>query len=152
MKEEIDKILYVDMDDVLCDYTRAYSESQEACPEESYPQSKPGFFQNLEPVRGGVEAIALLQNFFEVYLLTAPSTRNPLCYTEKRLWVERYLGYPMVKRLIISPNKGLLRGDYLIDDHREGRGQEDFEGELIHFGSDFYPDWSAVSNRLLPQV
>jgi len=40
-------------------------------------------------------------------------------------------------------------GDYLIDDHASGRGQEDFQGELIHFGSEKFPDWKVILNYLL---
>ena len=50
----------------------------------------------------------------------------------------------MVGRLIISPNKSLLKGDYLIDDNVEGKGQEGFEGKLIQYGSTSYPSWSSV--------
>ena len=50
----------------------------------------------------------------------------------------------MVERLVISPDKSLLKGDYLIDDILHGKGQDSFEGKLIHFGSNEYPDWSAV--------
>jgi 5'-nucleotidase len=78
------------------------------------------------------------------YMLTAPSTKNPLCYTEKRVWVERYLGMRFVERLIICPNKALLIGDILIDDQASGRGQEAFTGTLAQFGSAAYPDWPAV--------
>jgi len=49
----------------------------------------------------------------------------------------------------LATNKGLLKGDYLIDDYVAGRGQENFEGELIHFGSEQYPDWSSVTKYLL---
>ena len=81
-----------------------------------------------------------------VYILTAPSIYNPLCSTEKRLWVEQYLGFDMVERLIISNNKSLNKGHYLIDDYIEGCGKENFEGELLQFGSDRFPDWESVLN------
>jgi 5'-nucleotidase len=42
---------------------------------------------------------------------------------------------------------GLLKGDFLIDDYITGRGQEYFEGELIHFGSNQYPDRLSVRER-----
>ena len=67
-----------------------------------------------------------------------------MCYTEKRVWVEEHLGMDFVQRLIISPNKGLNRGDYLIDDHDTGRGQEGFQGKFIHFGQEEFPDWKTV--------
>lgn len=46
--------------------------------------------------------------------------------------------------MILSPDKGLLKGDFLIDDHIDGKGQERFEGRLIQFGSGEFPDWAAV--------
>ena len=47
------------------------------------------------------------------------------------------------KRLILSHHKELNHGDYLIDD-RLKNGADKFQGELIHFGSDKFPDWDAV--------
>ena len=137
-------LVYVDMDDVLCQYSAAYAQAEATRPEVHYPQSEAGFFQNLEPMPGGVEAMNWLDENCRVYILTAPSMMNPLSYTEKRIWVEEHLGYYFVKRLIISPNKGLLKGDFLIDDHVEGRGQQYFEGALLQFGSAEYPDWGSV--------
>ena len=83
------------------------------------------------------------------YILTAPSLYNPLSYTEKRLWVEDHLGFAWVKRLIISPDKSLLIGDVLVDDHREGHGQENFKGRLIHFGSPKFHNWAQVIEAVL---
>ena len=143
-------IVYVDMDDVICDYTKSYQEAKKQRPEIIYPQSIYGFFSNLKPIDGAIETIIALKQSkdYEVYILTAPSTYNPLCYTEKRVWVEKWLGYYFVKRLIISPNKGLLKGDVLIDDHVNGNGQERFEGKLIQFGGSDHPDWSSVREEL----
>jgi len=41
----------------------------------------------------------------------------------------------------------LNAGDYLIDD-RTKRGADKFQGELILFGSDEFPDWKAVLEYL----
>lgn len=136
--------IYVDMDDVMCQFSAARREALRNEPHIEYPQSVPGFFLGLKPISGAVETVNRLRADFDVYVLTAPSTRNPHCYTEKRLWIENQFDYPFTKRLIISPNKALLKGNFLIDDHTEGTGQEDFDGTVIHFGSDAFPDWSAV--------
>jgi len=48
--------------------------------------------------------------------------------------VEEHLGLDVVKHLIISPDKSLLKGGYLIDDYASGEGQGRFEGQLIHYG------------------
>lgn len=34
----------------------------------------------------------------------------------------------------------------MIDDCTEGRGQENFEGEVLHFGSEDFPDWLSIRN------
>ncbi|MFD3396348.1 hypothetical protein ACE41R_05835 [Alteromonas macleodii] len=143
-------IVYVDMDDVICDYRKAYNVARQEKPEIVYPQSLYGFFADLEPVEGALDAMKALQQSerHDVYILTAPSIYNPLCYTEKRIWVEKWLGYYFVERLIISPNKALLKGDVLIDDHINGNGQERFEGKLIQFGGSDHPDWSSVRTKL----
>jgi 5'(3')-deoxyribonucleotidase len=134
------------MDDVLCDYTSKITEYRQNSPDIQYPQSLPGFFRSLAPIEGALAAVEQLRENknVEVYILTAPSTKNPLSYSEKRLWVEDKFGYEMTHNLIICSNKGLLKGDVLIDDHISGRGQELFEGKLIHFGQEEYPDWDAV--------
>ena len=143
-------IIYIDMDDVLCDFSGAKKRALELFPGIKYPQSQYGFFEKLAPLKGAIDAIKTLidSDRCDPYILTAPSTRNPLCYTEKRVWVEKKFGYDFVSKLIICSNKGLLKGDILIDDHMNGKGQENFEGRLIHFGSRQYPDWKAVMQEL----
>ena len=61
--------------------------------------------------------------------------------------MEKYLGKAAKKKLILSHNKGLMRGDYLIDD-REANGVLDFEGEHIKFGEGEYIGWNEVINYL----
>ncbi|CAM5196367.1 5' nucleotidase, NT5C type [Alishewanella longhuensis] len=140
------QIIYIDMDDTLCDYKSSYDTAREMQPDILYPQSQAGFFLNLPPYEGAIETASWLfeQPEFLVLLLTAPSVLNPLCYTEKRLWVERHFGLKHCHRLIISAHKGLSRGDFLIDDKKSGFGQEDFQGELIHYGSAEFTNWASV--------
>ena len=131
------------MDDVLANFTSASIARKS--PDLPYPQSKFGFFLGLKPIEGGLEAISTLRTKYDVCILTRPSVLNPLCYTEKRVWVENHLGMEMVERLIISPNKALLKGDYLIDDHLH----PGFEGELIQFGKDPFYNWEEVLKYLM---
>ncbi|MEP1230028.1 MAG: hypothetical protein ABJG88_05080, partial [Litorimonas sp.] len=95
--------IYIDMDGVLCDFEGAFKRDKKALPNNPYPQSRQGFYQELEPIRGAVEAMRTLLSAEKIdpYILTAPSLYNPLSYTEKRLWVENHLGFEWVKRLII---------------------------------------------------
>ncbi|MGS0827693.1 5' nucleotidase, NT5C type [Shewanella sp. 0m-8] len=144
------RIIYIDMDDVLVKYTQAIEAKKSQTPQQAYPQAEWGFFANLEAMGGGIAVMKqmLAHPDIEPYIATAPSLKNPLCYAEKRIWVEENLGMEFVKRLIIIPNKGLLQGDVLIDDNVTGKGQGSFQGELWQFGSSQYPDWEVVARAL----
>jgi 5'-nucleotidase len=136
--------IFIDMDNTLCDYNGRFREMRKLRPEINYPQSQYGFFANLDPLPRAIESYRALEEKYEVLILTAPSYKNPLCYTEKRVWVEKHLGLETTQNLIICKRKELLRGDYLIDDHLY-----DFEGEFIHFGTAKFPDWDRVLSYLL---
>lgn len=144
------KLVYIDMDDTICAFTDAFNASLKINPAIAYPQSQYRFFANLQPIPGAIDALIALSNSvsYTPYILTSPSIPNPLSYVEKREWVEKHLGYDFCKQLILCPNKGLLKGDILIDDNCAGKGQDLFEGEIIHYGSEQYPDWMAVRMKL----
>ena len=139
------------MDDTLCDFRGAYEDGLKYNPDIKYPQSQVDFFRQLKPLEGALESFSFLfySEKFEVYILTAPSVKNPSSYTEKRLWVSDHLGEIVAERLIICPDKSLLKGDYLIDDLIQGKGQEGFEGTVIQYGSEAYPSWKEVCDFFL---
>lgn len=140
------KTIYIDMDGVLCNYGKNYKRYKSEKPEIVYPQSQYGFFLELEPLPGALEAFIKLSNMHDVWILTAPSVENPMSYSEKNYWVRKYLGSEFTKKLIMSPDKSLLKGDYLIDDNEWTNWQGDFEGELLLIGGDKFPDlMSTVS-------
>lgn len=142
----VKKIIYIDMDDVIFNFTKAHDKAIDKVHGIIYPQSQLDFFRKLEPLENAIESVNELMksDYYDVYFLTAPSLFNPLCYTEKCLSIKDYFGQAGVNKLIISPNKALLRGDYLIDDRIIGRGQDKFQGNLIHFGSTIFPNWDTV--------
>jgi 5'-nucleotidase len=81
-------IIYIDMDDVLCDFSGAHRKALVDNPKLLFPQSQYGFFTNLPEKEGAVESVNAFVNSpkYDPYILTAPSIRNPLSYTEKRVW------------------------------------------------------------------
>lgn len=135
------------MDDTIVHFSDKFnSMKSETLP---YPQSTLGFFYNLLPIDGAIDALHELESIgHDVNIATAPSIMNPHCWTEKALWVEHHLGKSWLNKLIITVRKDLLIGDFLIDDNISGRGQDKFRGELIHYGSDRYKDWNAVLTKL----
>jgi len=148
------KIVYVDLDDVVFNFSKAHKEAIERTPGIKYPQSQLDFFRKLEPIDSSIESVKSLMksDYFDVYFLTAPSLPNPMCYTEKCLSIKDHFGQEGVNKLIISPNKGLSIGEYLIDDHATGRGQDKFQGKFIHFGSSEFPNWKSVLDLLISEL
>lgn len=139
-------VVYVDMDHVLCDYAEGFERHKRLYPHLPYPQSQPGLYAGLKPLKDAVETYRWLNDHpkTDVYILTAPSIHNSHSYSEKRDWVEKHLGLSVVENLIITPHKNLNIGHYLIDDMASGKGQDSFEGTLIRFGSERFPDWRSV--------
>ena len=102
----------------------------------------------MKPLRGALEAFRKLSQKYDTYILSTAPWNNPTAWSDKLLWVKRYLGKYAYKRLILSHNKNLNFGDYLIDD-RLANGAGDFKGELIQFGSEKFKTWEDVLDYLL---
>ena len=136
------KILYIDMDGVLCDFNGAANAHPDIDKYKNRKDCIPEIFKDLKPLEGAIEAFDYLWDVFDVYILSTPPWRNPDAWIHKKEWVEKYI--PKAKRrLILTHHKNLNKGDYLIDDSRF-RGQADFDGEWIHFGTDKFPNWASV--------
>ena len=143
------KRVYIDMDGVLCNFYKATKKALSENPNQKYPQSQWGFFLRLEEIPGAIDAFNELKKSYDVWILTRPSFKNVNCYTEKAQWVCDHLGYDALEKTIMSGDKSLLKGDYLIDDDLNAN-QERFEGELIKFSSDRFKNWSDVLEYLIP--
>ena len=133
------KVIYVDMDGVLCEYVGRCNELG-IDPDEAKHVS--GFFRSLKPIKGAIEAYRKLNAKHDVYILSAASWTNPAACAEKIEWVNEYLP-EAYKRVIFSHNKNLCQGDFLIDD-RAKCGAERFDGQWIQFGSETFPNWDSV--------
>ena len=104
-------------------------------------------FHDLEPIEDAIESFHLLCEHYDVYMLSTPMWCLPESYTDKRIWIERILGENAEKKLILSHNKGLLIGDYLIDD-RIKHGVDEFQGEHVHFAQPGFENWKRVIEYL----
>lgn len=111
----------------------------------------PGIFALMEPKNGAIEAIHRLTEHYDVYILSTAPWKNPSAWSDKVKWVTKYLDDVLHKRVIISHNKNLCEGDYLIDD-RGKNGTSEFKGEWIAFGTEKFPDWDSVCEYLLPNM
>jgi len=144
------KVLYLDMDNVLVDFTSALPllSPQIRSEYEDRLDEVPGIFSNMLPMAGALYAFARLTDAFDAYVLSTAPWLNATAWSDKLHWVQNHLGAAAYKRLILSHHKDLLRGDFLVDD-RLKNGADRFEGELILFGSPQFPDWPTVTDYLL---
>lgn len=144
------KILYIDMDNVIVNFQSGIdllSEQDKIAYQGRYDEV-PNIFSLMTPIDGALEAIEKLYAKYEIYLLSTAPWHNPSAWSDKVLWVQKYLGEICYKRLILSHHKNLNCGDLLIDD-RDKNGAKDFVGELLLFGSEKFPNWDAVLEHLI---
>jgi 5'-nucleotidase len=132
------KILLIDMDGVL-----AENKSEDF----EITKRQPQFFIKKKPIKGAVEAFKFLSKIYDCHIVSTPVWSNPLCWKEKREWVDQHLGSEATKRLTLTHNKQLVMGDYLIDDSLK-HGVMESKSEHIHFGSEQFPNWESVINYL----
>nr|XP_045014079.1 5'(3')-deoxyribonucleotidase, cytosolic type isoform X2 [Jaculus jaculus] len=83
----------------------------------------PGFFLDLEPIPGALEALREMNAMddTEVFICTSPLLKYHHCYR----WVERNLGPQFVERIILTRDKTVVSGDLLIDDKDTIQGLEE---------------------------
>jgi 5'-nucleotidase len=156
------KIVWIDMDGVLVDFNKHVEEtiSKNEFLKNIYKgryDHIPGIFRNPPPIEGAIEAVTKLAESgkYNLYIATAAPWGNPMAAMDKRFWIEEHFGRLFHKKMAITHLKGLLIGDYLIDD-RTANGAGEFKGELLRFGWSYetklyneYPTWDSILKKLL---
>ena len=139
------------MDNVLVDFQSGIDETEDKilAEYEGRLDEVPHIFSKMKPISGAIEAFRALSEKYDCYILSTSPWNNPTAASDKFAWVKNYLGDVAYKRLILSHHKNLNRGDYLIDDRPNKCGADKFEGEVIAFGSEQFPNWEAVLKYLL---
>lgn len=147
------KRLYFDMDGVIVDFDSALKlQSEETLKEyEGREDEIPGLFGRMQPMPGAIEAVRRLNEIYDCYILSTAPWGNPSAWSDKVIWITRYLDDVFHKKMVITHCKHLCKGDILIDD-RDKHGVRDFEGEWIHFGSERFPDWDSVLDYLISDL
>jgi 5'-nucleotidase len=74
------------------------------------------WFLDLPLVEGAQDGVAELEDEgIDIWVCTKPLEANDSCRDDKGLWIKRY--FPsLINKLIIAPNKGMVKGDILLDD------------------------------------
>jgi len=144
------KILYLDMDNVIVDFASAFEHLDKKTLKKykSNYDDIEGIFSLMQPMPGAIESLKKLKKKYDIYILSTAPWNNPSAWSDKLIWIKKYLPKIAYKRLILSHNKNLNKGDFLVDD-RKKNGAEIFDGELIHFGTKKFPNWVIVTKYLL---
>ena len=144
------KRLYFDMDGVIVDFASALKLQSEKTIKEydGRLDEIPGLFGQMTPLPGALDAVRKLSEQYDCYILSTAPWNNPSAWSDKVMWISRSLEDVFYKKMVITHCKHLCKGDYLIDD-RDKNGAGEFEGELIRFGSEDFPDWDSVVDYLM---
>ena len=179
-------IILIDMDGVICDFNQKLLKlaherlgaplfTREDCvtfyTEEIFEpkfrewaaklSDEPGFFEDLLPVTGAVEALHEMEALgFKVFICTAPKKfyNNPSCAEEKHRWVMKHLGKKWTERIILSRDKTLVHGAVLIDDKPDVTGVASPVWKHVYFDQPYNRDvdkpritgWGSWKEVLLP--
>ena len=143
------KVLYVDMDNVLVDFKTGIQQLPEAtlAEYEGRLDDVPGIFALMDPVEDAIASYRHLSSLFDTYILSTAPWHNPSAWSDKLHWVQKHLGDPAYKRLILTHQKNLNSGHFLVDD-RTKNGADRFEGEHLLFRSEKFPNWPSVVDYL----
>ena len=77
----------------------------------------PGFYARLNPIAGAITALnEITAAGHDVHVVTSPWITNPTCASDKIAWMMRHFGTDWGRRVVITSDKTLVHGDYLIDD------------------------------------
>lgn len=76
----------------------------------------PGFFRDLEVIPGAVEALTILKDKYELYIVSA-ATEFPLSLFEKMEWLKEHFPFITWHNIVLCGDKSIIDTDYMIDDH-----------------------------------
>ena len=117
------------MDGVLANFEKAAAQ----IPDSKRPDLDLDF-STFEPMPGAIEAVhKIIDMGHDVFIASTPPWNNPAAWGQKRDWIEEHIP-ELERKIVLTHRKDLLIGDILIDDTTY-RGQKDFNGTFIHFGT-----------------
>jgi len=122
------KTIFIDMDGVIANFAKAAEEGGW-----KHRPDKHVNYGELEVMPGAIEALEKLNQDFDIFIASTPPWDRPDMWGAKRIWIAEHFPY-LKRKLILTHRKDLLIGDVLIDDSRH-RGQPDFKGTWLWFGT-----------------
>ena len=90
----------------------------------------PGFFETAPVMEGAVEALRLLSENFDLYIVSA-AMEFPQSLPEKHAWLAKHFPFISWKQIVFCGDKSIINTDYMIDDHP--KNLDFFRGKTIMF-------------------
>lgn len=120
----------------------------------------PGFFRDLPPIEGALQAVQrLLELGHDVRICTSPLNQYRNCVAEKYEWVEKHLGFDFTHRIIVTKDKTVVNGDVLIDDKPVVTGVQQPKWKHIIFDQPYNRhidaprlDWSSWQDKIFSHI
>lgn len=145
--------IVLDMDDVIADLLTSWIEVVNFC-EEEYVQLQDvtswdiekyfncgkrvfdylnyDLYRNLKPIKGSQYGVRMLQENYDVYIVTVSTTHKDSLLA-KIEWLEEYFPYIKKEKIVLLGDKSIVQGDIIIDDSI--KNLERFNGRKILFNS-----------------
>ena len=102
MRKPLKKIIYIDLDNTIVDFKSGI----DACTQEELDYYKvdeiPGIFSRMKPREYAIACVKALCLYFDVYILTTAPWNNPSAWSDKFLWIQKYFGDELKKKLDTS--------------------------------------------------
>ena len=107
------KRVFVDMDNVLVDFKSGLAQVSEEIKEEYEGRLDeiPGLFGLMKPMHDAIFAMHELQKHYDIFILSTAPWKNPSAWSDKVIWVTKYLDDVFHKRMIITHRKDLCQRD-----------------------------------------
>ena len=88
------KIVYVDMDNVLVDFPSALGriEPYFLREYENRLDEIPDLFSLMEPLKDAIESYEKIAGIYDTYILSTSPWLNPSAWSDKLKWVQKHLG------------------------------------------------------------
>jgi len=124
--------------------------------------SQPGLFRHLPVMPGAVDAVLGLMNAgHKVWICSTPVHDSDTCENEKKAWLREHFGSAIAKRLILTQDKTLIKGEVLIDDKPAIRGEDTPSWEHVLYDAPYnrsvtgrkrltWATWRAVLGQPAP--
>ena len=154
------KTIAIDMDGVIADavsqfiiwYERHYGIKVDKSVFDGVPEAEalpdgvvkkmvytPGFFRTIPLMPGAQEAMRILMEHYDVYIVSA-AMEFPQCLSEKRDWLTEHFPEISWRNIIFCGDKSIIGTDYMIDDHVRNLDTFRGKGLMFHAGHNIHND------------